>query len=207
MGDADRTGYWQPALLHNGKPVSNGPGESRITAYYTAQAKPPIKPFPFGLRMIAGDSKATTSQRGILSFRCKGLSGGETAQITTMPSCAPGFYISAKVRFPNCWNQRSLDSADHKSHVAYSDGNGNCPASHPYPMPTVTQTMHWLKAVGLPARSLSFSSGGHFSLHADFMNAWSPAVLKWLVDNCMNKNRNCNGISRNQIPVANGTFA
>lgn len=36
--------------------------------------------------------------------------------------------------FPSCWDGVNLDSADHKSHMAYPIQNynsGDCPASHP----------------------------------------------------------------------------
>jgi hypothetical protein len=36
-------------------------------------------------------------------------------------------------------------------------------------------------------------------MHADFWNAWNPAVMQWLVDNCLNAMRNCTDIPRNLI--------
>jgi hypothetical protein len=37
------------------------------------------------------------------------------------------------VRFPDCWNGRDLDTADHKSHVEFRNSDGTCPPSHPVP--------------------------------------------------------------------------
>lgn len=41
--------------------------------------------------------------------------------------------LRVQVFFPSCWNGRDLDSADHKSHMAYPDGvdSGKCPSTHP----------------------------------------------------------------------------
>jgi hypothetical protein len=42
--------------------------------------------------------------------------------------------IRAQVFFPSCWDGVNLDSADHKSHMAYPIQNyngGDCPSSHP----------------------------------------------------------------------------
>ena len=42
--------------------------------------------------------------------------------------------MRAQVFFPSCWDGVNLDSADHKSHMAYPIGeynNGYCPDTHP----------------------------------------------------------------------------
>lgn len=41
--------------------------------------------------------------------------------------------LRLQVFFPSCWNGKDLDSADHKSHMAYPDGvdSGKCPSTHP----------------------------------------------------------------------------
>jgi hypothetical protein len=52
---------------------------------------------------------------------------------------------------------------------------------------------------GHPSSQLALSSGGQFSMHADFWNAWTPAAMQWLVDNCLNATRNCTDVARSQI--------
>ncbi|MCI0689397.1 MAG: DUF1996 domain-containing protein, partial [Sporichthyaceae bacterium] len=206
MNEPDRAGYWAPVILRNGEPVTEGPGDHfRVDAYYSAEDKPlPVQPLPLGLRVIAGDSKATSPQPSkIVHFNCTTYPNGreDTTNYTEIPSCPSTKYLSAKVLFPGCWDGKNLDSADHKSHMAYPV-KGNCVAPHSVRVPSMILRIRWKTVRGVPGRQLSFSSGGQYSLHADLWNAWSPPVQQWLVDNCVNKNKNCSNIDRSQIPVA-----
>jgi uncharacterized protein DUF1996 len=206
-GDADRAAYWVPSLLRNGQPVVRSGDLFRIQAYYAVLDKPlPVEPIPYGLRMIAGDAMATSPQpRDVVHFNCLKYpwpSGGQaTGPSTTIPTCGPGTYISARIQFPGCWNGRDLDSADHKSHMAYPRG-GRCPSSHPVGIPTLLLRVRWQMVGGVPASQLSFSTGGQHNLHADFWNVWAPDTMRWLVDNCLNARRNCRSIGRDQVGAA-----
>lgn len=209
MGEADRAAYWTPALLRDGRAVTGSADELRIDAYYAVLDKPlPVRPMPLGLRMIAGDAKATSAQpTNIVHYNClRYPTGGQvTKSSAAMPSCPGGTYLSARIEFPSCWDGRNLDSADHKSHMAYPN-RGACPVSHPVGVPALSIRLHWKAARGIPSSQLALSSGGQQTMHADFWNVWSPAVMRWLVDNCLNATRNCTDITRSQIPVATGSF-
>jgi hypothetical protein len=61
-------------------------------------------------------------------------------------------------------------------------------------------------AEAIPASRLALSSGGQYSMHADFWNIWNPNAMQWLVTNCLNAIRNCTDIARSQIPVPNSPF-
>lgn len=209
MDEPDRAAYWTPALLRNGRPVTGPPDEHRIDAYYAVLDKQlPLRPMPFGLRMIAGDAKATRPQStDIVHFNClRYPNGGQvTRSSAAMPNCPGGSYLSAKIVFPGCWDGRNLDSPDHKSHMAYPV-RGRCPVSHPVGLPSLSIRLRWKTARGMPSSALSLSSGGQFSMHADFWNAWSPSVMRWLVDHCLNATRNCTDIARSQIGAPTGSF-
>ena len=209
MGEADRAAYWTPALLRNGRAVTGSADELRIDAYYAVLDKPlPVRPMPLGLRMVAGDSKATSAQpTNIVHYNClRYPTGGQvTKSSAAIPSCPAGTYLSARIEFPSCWDGRNLDSADHKSHMAYPN-RGACPVSHPVGVPALSIRLRWKAARGIPSSQLALSSGGQQTMHADFWNVWSPAVMRWLVDNCLNATRNCTDITRSQIPVATGSF-
>jgi hypothetical protein len=209
MDEVDRAAYWTPALLNRGRAVTGSPDELRIDAYYAVLDKPvPVQPMPLGLRMIAGDSKARSPQpTKIVQYDCVDFpNGGErTSASATIPTCPAGTYLSAAIRFPGCWDGRNLDSPDHKSHMAYPV-RGACSVSHPVRLPSLNVRLRWKMARGIPGSQLALSSGGQYSLHADFWNVWSPAVMQWLVTNCLNRVRNCSGITRDQIPVATGSF-
>jgi Domain of unknown function (DUF1996) len=204
----DRAAYWTPSLLNGDAVVTAVPGEQRIDAYYAVLDKRmPVRPIPFGLRMIAGNAKATSPQPlDVAHFNClRHPNGGQvTRPSASIPTCPGGSYLSAKISFPGCWDGKNLDSPDHKSHMAYPV-RGACPVSHPVGLPSVGIRVRWKTVRGVPSSRLSLSSGGQLSLHADFWNVWNPAAMQWLVTNCLNQSRNCTDIARSQI-AATGSF-
>lgn len=209
MSEVDKASYWTPALLDGARPVRGAPDEHLIDSYYTVLGKNlPVRPMPFGLRMVAGDSKATRPQSiRVTSFDCVRFpNGGEvTKRNAAIPTCPGGSYLSARVMFPSCWDGRNLDSPDHKSHMAYPTRE-RCPVSHPVSLPVLSIRLRWKPVRSVPSSRLSLSSGGQFSMHADFWNAWSPSVMQWLVTNCLNATRNCANISRSRISAPTGAF-
>ena len=44
-----------------------------------------------------------------------------------------------QISFPMCWNNKTLDSPDHRSHMAYPTGysDGDCPRTHPVRLPQI----------------------------------------------------------------------
>ena len=101
--------------------------------------------------------------------------------------------MTVHVNFPDCWNGTALDSTDHKSHLAYHDPDGSCPAGFPVPIPRVRVNVHY-PTTGGPGVVLA--SGGQYSGHADFFNAWVPKELQHLVTVCINAGRRCNARRR-----------
>lgn len=72
--------------------------------------------------MIAGDAAGRSPMMIEPSQVYLWSCGAETrvpATRTTAPTCStPDLRLS--IAFPDCWDGRHLDSADHKSHMAYS---------------------------------------------------------------------------------------
>ncbi len=102
----------------------------------------------------------------------------------------------ANVRFPACWDGVHLDSADHRSHMAYNlprpDGSWRCPASHPISVPRLRVRLQYPVTDG---QGLAFSSGPFYTLHADFLNAWTQRKLHHLVRTCLRADVNCGRIN------------
>jgi Domain of unknown function (DUF1996) len=181
---ADTAGYWVPTLLQNGTPVH----PMGATIYYRRGTLAPVTSFPNNLRVIAGDAKATSPQdRRVTFWSCGALSGVPPS--TTVPTCpnTRGSFLRLHVRFPSCWDGASLDSTDHKSHMAYATGR-RCPSTHPVEVPAITQIYRYPTRGG---DGFTLASGGQFSAHADFLNAWRPAALERLVDGCLNALVHC----------------
>jgi Tol biopolymer transport system component len=182
----DLAGYWMPTVLSDGKPVT--PAEA--TFYYRGEGLDPadITAFPPDFRMIAGDPSATTAQPlTAVEWACR-EEGAKKPWRADIPSCPAGSDVAFRVNFPDCWNGRDTDSADHRSHVAYRTDTGACPATHPVAVPQISMTVTYHDVGG---GQLSLSSGSVFSGHADFLNAWHQADLADLIQSCLARRRQC----------------
>ena len=167
----DTAAYWVPMLNQGAAAI---PPRS-TTIYYRRGTLARVNPFPDNLRVIAGDAKATSPQGVRVTFwSCGALSGVPPS--STVPACpgTRGSFLRLHVRFPECWDGRRLDSADHKSHMAYATAR-RCPSTHPVSVPAITQIYRYPTRGG---EGFSLASGGQFSAHADFVNAWKPEALR-----------------------------
>ena len=186
---ADTAGYWAPALYFKGNLVRPRSG----TFYYRNLVAPKsIRPFPAGLKMIAGNSKAKHRRStDIVYFGCSTLGGADPARDHPI-DCRKG-WVTAHVNFPDCWDGKRIDSADHKRHMAYSidpkdDGRYRCPRRHPVPVPRLIYAFQWPVHDGT---RIKFASGPFYTLHADFWNAWRQTRLRALVRRCFHGRRDC----------------
>ena len=180
---ADRAAYWAPTLVDaQHRPIY----PLNASIYYIRATLKPLRAFPAGLRMIAGNADATKPQRHIL-WSCGPTSGRLASR--SIPTCPTRSDTSLQltVTFPECWNGRDLDSPDHKRHLAYT-GNGLCPSSHPVAVPSLSLTVRYPVSGG-PGYHLA--SGGAYSGHADFVNSWDQRELVRLVGDCLNAGRQC----------------
>src|SRR5262245_25935343 len=131
---AETAAYWMPTLYVDGNAVTpNG-----ATIYYRRKTLRRVTAPPPGFKMIAGDAKATSPQRRQITFWNCGVQAG-VAPSATPPACPDtrGSGLRLHVTFPACWNGVSLDSPDHKQHVAYQT-RGRCPAGYDVPIPQIS---------------------------------------------------------------------
>ena len=180
----DTAAYWVPALYQGTTEIL----PVAATVYYRRGTLAEVNTFPNNLRMIAGDAKATSPQgMGITFWSCGVASGVDrSAEVPTCPDTR-GSFLRLHIRFPECWDGRRLDSTDHKSHMAYATRAG-CPSTHPVEVPQITQIYRYSTRGG---EGFSLASGGVYSAHADFVNAWSPGALRKLVEGCLNELVHC----------------
>jgi hypothetical protein len=182
--EGETAAYWMPTLLLNGQMVA----PTGATIYYRRKTLAPLRAFPAGFKMIAGDRHATSPQGMQITYWNCGAASSVPAS-TEVPTCpnARGQSLRLHVNFPSCWDGGHLDSADHQSHVAYAV-RGACPASHPIAVPAISLIYRYPIAGG---SGVTVSSGGQYSAHADFFNAWRQGTLTSLVNNCLNALRHC----------------
>jgi hypothetical protein len=178
----DAAGYWVPTLYDAGVAVR----PTGMNAYYTGRGKSAltIKPFPAGLRIVAGNANATGPQPMMVAeWSCGENSSTESSGV---PLCAFAS-LRLHVRFPDCWDGVNLDSADHRSHMQYSS-YGRCPNGFTTAVPGLQIN------VSYPVRggpTVTLASGSPYTAHGDFFNAWNQAELTSLVRECLNIRQNC----------------
>ena len=201
-GIANRSAYWMPSMIDTttNTPISN----IEVAFYYkTGYGLVPIKsivPPPKGLRMIAGNSKATSADTSKAGYQCIPRAGNTTAWTKNIQNCNVGDKLQMSISFPQCWDGKNLDSPDHISHMAYAGTNGiaGCPKTHPVALPAVTfnanffitkanEALNWRLASDNYAKSLP----GGYSGHADWVNGWDEKVMAGVVKNCLNAGRDC----------------
>jgi hypothetical protein len=161
-----------------------------------------IQNFPEGLRMIAGNAANTqplpSGTYNPVSFSC--VQSGARGQ--TIQNCSPGDVLVMTIVFPQCWDGVNLDSADHKSHMAYGrwgpvpgQNGAGCPTSHPVPLPEITQNFRFqVPASGTTTWRLSsdtYDGPAGLSAHADWMNGWHAPTFQRVIDNCFQRGVDC----------------
>jgi hypothetical protein len=176
----DNAAYWVPTLAAAGNVVH----PSSVTVYYLTTQSGTVTPYPLGFKEIAGNMHAmNASEARDIRWGCS-TSYPDQPQA---PTCKPGENLHVRIDFADCWDGRNLDSPDHVSHVAYSDKKG-CPKTHPVLIPLLQMLVKYPVSDG---RTVTLSSGGTYSMHADFFNAWDATELADLVNRCLNAHVKC----------------
>ncbi|MEP7158092.1 MAG: DUF1996 domain-containing protein [Chloroflexota bacterium] len=177
----DLSAYWMPTLYLGAQPVA----PSLTTLYYRRRTAEAVREFPAGLRVIAGDAHASGPQSlAVTYWDCGAKASAEIPRSSSVPWCPNkrAKRLQLHVVFPDCWDGLNLDAVDHKSHMAYSSGAA-CPDGYPVALPQLTFNFAYAIRGG---PNVSLASGGQFTAHADFFNAWDEVELQGLIDRCLN---------------------
>lgn len=187
-GIMNRTAYWAPAMIDT---ESGAPLKPRNALLYYKHGK--VQEIPRGLKMIAGNM-ASDSPQAYEWFECNEK---YTSRRPYLVSCNNGGLVTMSVTFPDCWNGKDLDSADHKSHMAYST-NGRCPGSHSKKLPTLSALIYYPVTSDKGTANWRLSSDNYskdkhagYSSHSDFIMGWDEDIHKVWVENCINAAKDC----------------
>ena len=121
----DASTYWIPTLYVGTEPIIPLAG----IVYYIKHTYQRVETLPDGLKMVTGNAEAKKAQSKIVgAWSCGGIGG--KLRFSVLPQCRIDQALELRIHFPNCWNGKTLDSPNHKRHMAYSV-NGACPQSHP----------------------------------------------------------------------------
>ncbi|KAF2008488.1 WSC-domain-containing protein [Aaosphaeria arxii CBS 175.79] len=213
----DMSVYWTPKLYfkaQNGSfidvPIigdNAGGNLGGMAIYYLTRGGPDndkLRAFPPGFRMVAGDASKRVETDDFagraVTHKCVGVDGPDSKGLPRT-KCDT---IRAQVTFPSCWDGKNLDSANHKSHVAYPrDGNydgGRCPSSHPIHLATLFYEVYYdTKAFkgmwygGDKQQPFVFANGDAtgYGFHGDFANGWEANSLQKALDRCKDGVANC----------------
>jgi hypothetical protein len=199
-GIVNKSSYWVPCLqAADGKCIV--PVENMVyykKGYNQVPAASIINP-PNGLRFVFGElptnDKILPNWQRHHNWSCNQVATpGVDDQI--IPPCASGFLFLA-IDAMNCWDGINLDSADHRSHMAYS-GGGACPADHPVAIPVITFNIKWPVPVGgTTGAHLSSDmypgAGKGLSAHGDVWVNWKEDIKDAFMTNCVRKSFDCHG--------------
>jgi hypothetical protein len=199
----DRSAYWMPTLYSDGQ--AKLPYTTRV--YYRAGTfdTEKVQPIPFGLKMIAGSAMSTEPQApSIAGFHCREERNGPTISKQALPpECPADSLFEASVKFPNCWDGVNLDSADHRSHMAYSK-RYKCDAGHPVMIPQITIAERFapgeVDGSRVTLATMPGMTPSNMTLHADFFNGWDEELMNTLLRDCIRAGIACEGVSDSRMP-------
>jgi hypothetical protein len=155
---------------------------------------------PAFLRIITGDAKAFTNGPGNANahWSCTGFEN--KVQLTDKyPICPQGSSVVRTFAFQSCWDGKNIDSANHRTHVAFADRNGRCQNGFKA-IPQLTMRLVY----DVPAPVISngqvknayavdgFPEQLHKAItdHDDFINVMS-GNLNNKIANCINRGQKC----------------
>ncbi|MFJ8595267.1 DUF1996 domain-containing protein [Streptomyces sp. NPDC093598] len=206
--------YWPVVRLQNGaqeqdadKPgggIEGNAGEivtpKQVTLTFVGNPREKVTAMPRLLRIITGDAKSFVNgpANANASWSCTGF---EDRQLKDKyPLCPQGSDVVRTFKFQSCWDGRNIDSANHRTHVAFADAAGNCPSGF-RPIPQLVQRIVY----DIDAPSLndggrttplfavdSFPEQLHKPVtdHGDFINIFDEDLMGEMVD-CINDGRRC----------------
>lgn len=232
-GPVNRSAYWFPAMLNG---IGGVVKPNYWHLYYKRDPKgspsctargADCVGIPHGLRFVIGYNMET--MRGGVTDPSSGFhwasrwqcySGDLSTvrvdgwQYRTLQSlmdsglCRVGDVARLMLGGPACWDGKNVDSADHRSHLAYTINDPafsfpTCPKTHPYVLPspggfidfTVDQQFvdrKWLFSSDEMMRQMGHNVAAGETFHFDYIEAWSPTIKERWTRNCLDKRLSCN---------------
>ena len=207
-GIMNRSAYWVPSMINTETNAPIVPNGNALIYYKSGVIDGTlIKAPPKGLRMIAGNAKATNnSVYNNTGFTCHPgpnstrTSWPRTMEIPSGSKCETGDDLMFSVFFPQCWDGVNLDSPNHKDHMAYPSHRTNqlpnfyCPATHPIAIPHITVNVHYtvtsvdkLDKWRLASDNYTFNgTNAGYSAHSDYVEGWDRTAMEGIIKNCIN---------------------
>ncbi|WP_093609367.1 DUF1996 domain-containing protein [Streptomyces indicus] len=199
------TYYWPVLRIQNGQDEddaqADGGGNDKnvgeiqtpdqVTLKFVGSPTGRVVAMPRFLRIITGDAKAFTNGNGNAnaSWSCTGF---ENRQLKDKyPLCPEGSKVVRTFKFQSCWDGQNIDSANHRTHVAFADANGRCPSGF-RAIPQLVQRIVYDVPPEPNFAVDSFPEQLHKPVtdHGDFINVFDDREMRRLV-NCINRGARC----------------
>ncbi|WP_069772505.1 DUF1996 domain-containing protein [Streptomyces sp. LUP30] len=215
VDQGDRSTYYWPVLrLQNGAQErdAGSPGggvegnagkivtAKDVTLTFVGNPRSQVTAMPRLLRIITGDAKAFVNgtANANASWSCTGF---EDRQLKDKyPLCPAGSDVVRTFRFQSCWDGANIDSANHRTHVAFAGADGSCPNGFKAVPQLVQRIVYDVDAPSLqdggkttPLFAVdSFPEQLHKPVtdHGDFINVFDDNLMREMVD-CINGGRTC----------------
>ncbi|MFF7566570.1 DUF1996 domain-containing protein [Streptomyces pseudovenezuelae] len=220
------TYYWPVIRLQNGtqeqdadKPGGGVEGNAgkivtpkEVTLTFVGTPRSKVTAMPRLLRIITGDAKAFVNgpANANASWSCTGF---EDRQLKDKyPLCPQGSDVVRTFKFQSCWDGRNIDSANHRTHVAFAQNDGTCANGFKAIPQLVQRIVYDVDAPSLndggrttPLFAVdSFPEQLHKPVtdHGDFINVFDEKLMNEMVG-CINDGRQC-GAGTGQDDPGNG---
>ncbi|MFJ1807156.1 MULTISPECIES: DUF1996 domain-containing protein [unclassified Streptomyces] len=215
VDQGDRSTYYWPVLrLQNGTQeqdaqspgggIEGNAGEivtpKEVTLTFVGNPREKVTAMPRLLRVITGDAKAFVNgtANANASWSCTGF---EDRQLKDKyPLCPSGSDVVRSFRFQSCWDGSNIDSANHRTHVAFAAADGTCPNGFKAVPQLVQRIVYDVDAPSLqdggrttPLFAVdSFPEQLHKPVtdHGDFINVFDEDLMRDMVG-CINEGRTC----------------
>jgi hypothetical protein len=211
---ADSSSYWVPQLKRASGIIAP---DYQKTYYKNDQPVVPIQAIPPGLEMLAGNHMGTAPNVHINFLCRGGRYTTVAPTNCPVVADTDGTFsqLDISVHFPDCWDGKTLipilgtgkalmsnlmKVASGALNVAYRNSDGTCPAGYPVKIPELQLNVAYMlgQDPDLSTAQLSMDPvltngewvaqwGSLYTAHGDFINAWKPDTMQYMVDTCMNK--------------------
>jgi hypothetical protein len=206
QNQGDKSTYYWPVLrLQNGQDENDANADgggndknvgeiqtpSQVTLNFVGSPVSKVTAMPRFLRIITGDAKAFTNgdANANASWSCTGF---EDRQLKDKyPICPEGSQVVRSFKFQSCWDGQNTDSANHRTHLAFADDNGNCGDGF-QAIPQLVQRIVYDVPPGPGFAVDSFPEQLHKPItdHGDFINVFDEDLMNEVVD-CINTGQKC----------------
>ncbi|WP_078606519.1 DUF1996 domain-containing protein [Streptomyces violaceorubidus] len=211
----DKSSYYWPVLrLQNGTAeqdaqspgggIEGNAGEivtpAEVTLTFEGNERGKVTEMPRLLRIITGDAKAFVNGdiNANASWSCTGF---EDRQLKDKyPLCPEDSDVVRTFTFQSCWDGRNIDSANHRTHMAFAAADGSCPEGFRAVPRLVQRVVYDVAAPSLedgggtvPLFAVdSFPEQLHKPVtdHSDFINVFDEDLMREMAE-CINSGRTC----------------